>query len=424
MPNVRVPPPGAGRIRRNKDPTPRRVVDVVRNFMPGEEDQPPCTVTPHVRRQAPEPVKDPCAYNWVFQVTGDKFEHVRSHRGNSQLVVHHYADPKCDVCGSKCKVLFVARCYPKRKLAEVDKSQGDQAKLHYDLREDRLLTEHIMYLGPQCGQNLLGAVAPPKELAEAAVEAGQAEAELEGKAAGAGDGDGDDSADADGDASELAETEEGEVESVMDSVSGRKVVIDRTRTANSMEVRGFLEAGESAHRDRVRYEDIRREQALNACKAAVDAAEKAATTSKESTARVREAQLRAAALNTTAAFEIRDKNAQEKKGVLDKAAKDIEACRLQAMEAKENVQAAHSVCKAQATEAGAKAVLAECEEAETISKKATEARDSAMKDLQLVCEAVESLFKAGDLANKRAATADLSLTLKAHENPAKKIRVR
>jgi hypothetical protein len=307
-------------------------------------------------------------------------------------------------------------------LAQVDKSQGDQAKLHYDLREDRKLTDHIMYLGPQCGQNLLGAVAPRLEQAGAAVEAGQVEAELEGGKAA--DADGDESADADGDASELAETEEGEVESVIDSVGGRRVVIERTRTANSMEVRGFLEAGESAHRDRLRYEDIRREQALNACKAAVDAAEKAAATAKESTARVREAQLRAAALNTTAAFEIRDKNAQAKKDVLDKAAKDIEACRLQAMEAKENVQAAHGVCKAQATEAGAKAVLAECEEAETISKKATDARDSAMKDLQIVCEAVEGLFKAGDLANKRAATADLSLTLKAHENPAKKMRVR
>jgi len=397
------------------------VVDVVRNFVPGEDDQPPCTVTPHVRREAPEPVKDPCGFNWVFQVTGDKFEHVRSHRGNSQLVVHHYADPKCDVCGSKCKVLFVARCYPKRKLAEVDKSQGDQAKLHYDLREDRLLTEHIMYLGPQCGQNLLGAVAPRLEQANQAIEAGRAEAEVEGKAADAADGD--ESADADGDASELAETEEGEVESVNESVGGRRI-IDRTRTANSMEVSGFLVAGESAHRERLRYEDIRREQALNACKAAADAAEKAAATAKEAAARVREAQLRAAALNTTAAFEIRDKNAQEKKDVLDKAAKEIEACRLQAMEAKENVQAAHSVCKVQATEAGCKATLAECEEAETVAKKATDARDSAMKDLQIACEAVEGLFKAGDLANKRAATADLSLTLKSHENPAKKARVR
>jgi hypothetical protein len=60
----------------------------------------------------------------------------------------------------------------------------------------------------------------------------------------------------------------------------------------------------------------------------------------------------------------------------------------------------------------------------TVGKRAADARDNAMKDLQAACDSVEALFKAGDLANKRAATADLSLTLKAHENPAKKMRVR
>jgi hypothetical protein len=162
---------------------------------------------------------------------------------------------------------------------------------------------------------------------------------------------------------------------------------------------------------------------LNACKAAADAAKKAAANGHDAAARAREAQQRAVALNATAAFEIRDKGAQDKKEVLDKAAKDIEACRLQAVDSKDSVQAAHLLCKAQATEAQCKATLAECEEAVNIAKQAAEARDNILKDLTTVCDDVEKLWKAGDLANKRAATADLSLTLKAHGAPSKKMRL-
>lgn len=262
--NAEAKVPGAAKERIGMDDHPeQRVVNtensVVKNFVFGEADQEDLPPGLKVHKNAPEPLKKPNAYNWVFKVGDGRFAHVRAGgtEAPNDLSAEKFKNNKCDACGTRCKVLYVARCYPKRTFRADEKAMKlDEARVHFDVRATRTLRPEIMYLGSVCGQKYCGAALPSER------KGGEVAADGEEN-----DGDNDEEEEEEDDGDE----DEGGGDGVAGE-AGNKRVSKIGRTATGAEVSHFLALGKQHHAARVSAWAVKRETATNACERALEEA--------------------------------------------------------------------------------------------------------------------------------------------------------
>jgi hypothetical protein len=142
--------------------------DVVRNFRFGEPDQPDVRHVKVKKCFLDNSIGTWDQYNFVLQVNDNPLRLVNLQgeiEHQDYMASKHFQNPRCDACGAKCTLLYQCRAYRKRTLGsdgydnEKDRAimTEQEANVNWDRRKVRKLAKEIIYLGPDCGQKLLGA---------------------------------------------------------------------------------------------------------------------------------------------------------------------------------------------------------------------------------------------------------------------------